>query len=199
MEQNIFVVRMLKRYLKNLTEFYEKAVPVLGSINTYLSKKFITRSSISVLPERIRDLFKDEDLANLTARSSHLANINEKMEFLLLEEKTGFKSLRSPTLLRVLTHLRVILAKIDIIFRYFSSFQKKIAKLNNKNLKITERLEIISYLFTSDFHANTTESLGLVKAYLAFHKALKPLPVLIPMRYEEKAFLNKRQLSLILD
>ena len=128
MEQNIFVVRMLKRYLKNLTEFYEKAVPVLGSINTYLSKKFITRSSISVLPERIRDLFKDEDLANLTARSSHLANINEKMEFLLLEEKTGFKSLRSPTLLRVLTHLRVILAKIDIIFRYFSSFQKKNSK-----------------------------------------------------------------------
>ena len=151
------------------------------------------------MPQSLRDLFRDEDLANLTARSCHLATINERMEYLLLEENKSLKSLHSPILLKVLRSLRVILVKIDTIFRYFSSFQKKLFKLNNKNLKVTERLEIISYLFTSDFHANISESLGLVKAYLASHNALKPPPILSQLQYEEKAFLNKKQLSLLLE
>ena len=122
MEQNIFVVRMIKRYVKNLTEFYEKAIPVVGTINLYLSQKLTTHTALSVLPQSLRDLFRDEDLANLTARSCHLATINERMEYLLLEENKSLKSLHSPILLKVLRSLRVILVKIDTIFRYFSSF-----------------------------------------------------------------------------
>ena len=122
MEQNIFVVRMIKRYVKNLTEFYEKAIPVVGTINLYLSQKLTTHTALSVLPQSLRDLFRDEDLANLTARSCHLATINERMEYLLLEENKSLKSLHSPILLKVLRSLRAILVKIDTIFRYFSSF-----------------------------------------------------------------------------
>ena len=197
MDKNAFLIKMIRRYTKQLSECYEKSVPVVGHINSYLSKRLITASSTKILPQSYTELFRDDDLANFISRSSYLANINEKVEFLLLKNPKNFKFYGSPILKQAVTNLRIVLMKLDIIFRYFSAFQKKIAKLYNQNTKITERLEITNYLFTTEFHANITESLGIIKSYLAFHDALAPLPLLGYLEYEGKNFLNKKQLSLL--
>ena len=188
---------MIRRYSKQLSECYEKSVPVVGHINSYLSKRLITASPTTILPQSYTELFRDDDLANFISRSSYLSNINEKIEFLLLKNQKSYKFSGSPVLLQAVAELRIVLAKLDIIFRYFSAFQKKLAKLYNQDIKITERLEITNYLFTTEFHANVTESLGIIKSYLAFNNALDPIPLLGYLQYEGRNFLNKKQLSLL--